>query len=102
MNLILAVFLTGLTSMAAFAILNRKQRRPFSSLVRSVAALLDWVGLFAVFFATNLAIGGVFILLVRGFTPRFVSLYELQNLLLLIFSAAQAFVFHHWWKQSCT
>jgi hypothetical protein len=45
-------------------------------------------------------LGGLLILFVRGFTARFVSLYELQNLLLIIFSAAQAFVFHHWWKRA--
>ena len=100
MSLILAFLLVGLTSTVAYTILNSTRRRPSAALLQSVIALLDWIGLFAVFFTCNLALGGLLILFVRGFTTRFVSLYELQNLLLLIFSAAQAFVFHHWWKRA--
>jgi len=55
--------------------------------------------MFAVFLAANLTLGAAVILLVRALTPRFVALYTLENLLLLILSAAQAFVFQAWWKR---
>jgi hypothetical protein len=100
MSLILAFLLVGLTSAVGYVILNRTRRRPFAALLQSMIALLDWIGLFAICFTCNVTLGGLLILFVRGFTARFVSLYELQNLLLIIFSAAQAFVFHHWWKRA--
>jgi len=64
----------------------------------AVRALFDWAGVFALFFAANLALGAVVILLLRGITQRFYALYGLQNLLLLILSAGQAFVFQMWWR----
>ena len=99
MNL-LNLVLIGVTSTAAYLLANRIRQLNFTTLLQALAALLDWIGLFAVFFMANLTLGLVSILMIRGLTPRFVSLYELQNLLLLIFSAAQAFVFHHWWKRA--
>jgi hypothetical protein len=65
----------------------------------SVRAFLEWAGTFSIFLATNLVVGASVIFLIRTFTPRFVALYTLQNVLLLILTAAQAFVFHHWWKR---
>jgi len=65
----------------------------------AIRALLEWVGTFAFFFAVNLILGVVVVFLVRTLTPRFVALYVLENLLLLVLSAAQAFVFLYWWKR---
>jgi hypothetical protein len=53
--------------------------------LQALAALLDWIGLFAVFFYGQSDARPVSILMIRGLTPRFVSLYELQNLLLFDF-----------------
>jgi hypothetical protein len=86
------------TSALAYLITRRQQPLPTRSLLTAFGALLDWAGLFALFTSANLAIGTVLILLIRGFTPRFVSLYELESVFLLIFSGVQAFVFHQWSK----
>jgi hypothetical protein len=69
------------------------------SIYRAVRELVDWAGLFAIFFALNLALGAVLILLIRGLTPRFVALYSLENLLLVVLSGAQAFVFQVLWRR---
>ena len=92
--------LVAATTLAAFA--AAKALSPpaaAASILQAVRALLDWAGMFAVFLAANLTLGAAVILLVRALTPRFVALYTLENLLLLILSAAQAFVFQAWWKR---
>jgi hypothetical protein len=61
--------------------------------VEAVRTLLDWAGLFAVFTGANLVFGLVVLSLLRLFSAGFVSLYDLDSSLLLILSAAQAFVF---------
>jgi hypothetical protein len=97
-ELIFAVGLVIVTSILAYSGSNRfraQSGRPMSAAVR---ALFDWAGVFALFFAANLALGTVVILLLRGITQRFYALYGLENFLLLILSAAQAFVFQMWWR----
>jgi len=65
----------------------------------AIRAFFEWTGTFSIFCAANLACGVLIISLIRTFTPRFVSVYALQNALLLILSAVQAFVFQHFWKR---
>jgi hypothetical protein len=67
---------------------------------QAIRAFFEWVGMFAFFFLANLAVGVLFVFLIRTFTPRFVALYALQNVFLLILSGAQAFVFHYLLKRS--
>jgi hypothetical protein len=101
MGLNFLIFLIAFTSVLGFAIAHRIRPLSTSSLRQAVGALLDWAGLFTLFMAANLVLGALFIFLVRAFTPRFVSLYELEDVLLLILSAAQAFVFQQWCRNAC-
>jgi hypothetical protein len=97
-EVIFAVGLVIVTSLLAYGASNKyraPKARPMSAAVR---ALFDWAGVFVLFFAANLALGMVVILLLRSITQRFYALYGLQNFLLLILSAAQAFVFQMWWR----
>jgi hypothetical protein len=55
--------------------------------------------MFAIFLTANLMLGTAVILLIRALTPHFVALYALENLLMLVLSAAQAFVFQAWWRR---
>ena len=92
--------LIGVTTLIAFA--AAKALRPpaaAGSILQALTALLDWAGMFAIFLAANLTLGGAGILLIRALTPRFVALYALDNLLILVLTAAQAFVFQAWWKR---
>jgi hypothetical protein len=66
----------------------------------ALRAFVEWVGMFSLFFTANLLVGVFVIFLIRTFTARFVALYALENTLLPILSAAQAFVFHYWWKRN--
>ena len=71
-----------------------------ASLRPAIRMLLEFVGVFVLFFVLNIAAGAAIILLIRGLTPRFVPLYRLVDVLVAVFSAAQAFLFQHW-MDSC-
>ena len=92
--------LVATTTLISYVSLKRvRPQDARRAIVEALGALLDWAGLFAIFFAANAAVGAVVILLIRGLTPRFVGLYALEDLLLLILSAAQAFVFRICWRR---
>ena len=93
-----AVGLVIVTSLLAHRGSNKFRARSAMPISAAVRALFDWAGVFVLFFAANLALGAVVILLLRGITGRFYTLYGLENFLLLILSAAQAFVFQMWWR----
>ena|ERR1700733_9819651 len=95
MELIFVVLLVLLTSTFAYQVMKRLQRPGPRSIRAAVRAFFEWVGAFTLFLTANVALGVLIILLIRGFTQRFVALYELENLLLFVLSAVQAFVFRH-------
>jgi hypothetical protein len=98
MDLIFVTFLAAGTSFFAYRATKKIQPSRSRSIRDAVSALLEWIGAFAFFLVANLALGVLVIFLIRGFTPQFVALYALENLLLLVLSAAQGFVFQLWWK----
>lgn len=98
MGLMFLILLGVLTSTLAYCAAKRVRPASVRPMKKAFLGFFEWVGSFAVFLSANLALGVLVILVVRKFTPRFVSLYELENLLLLVLSAAQAFVFRYWWS----
>jgi hypothetical protein len=97
-EVIFAVGLVIATSLVAYGGSNKFRARSARPMSAAVREMFDWAGVFALFFAANLALGAVVILILRGITQRFYALYGLENFLLLILSAAQAFVFQMWWR----
>src|SRR6516165_5618543 len=97
MDLFVAIFLVVLTSAIAWQ-LSKRVWVGTGSLAEAASALLDWAGLFSLFFGANLALGVLFVLVVRSITPLFVSLYLLESAVLPILSAVQAFLLLHWWR----
>lgn len=93
MDQVFIVALVGFTSFVAHQTMTRIGAVSAGSMQRAVRALFDYVGTCALFFALNVAAGAAIILVVRSLTPQFIALYQLQNLLLLVLSAAQGFVF---------
>jgi hypothetical protein len=61
--------------------------------------LFEWIGAFAVFLAVNVALGAAIIIVIRSLTRRFIGVYDLENPLILVLSAAQGFIFHVWWNR---
>jgi hypothetical protein len=49
--------------------------------------------MFVMFLVSNVVLGALLVLILRTFTGRFLSIYVLGNMLLVILSAVQAFVF---------
>lgn len=92
MKLLVLAAVAG-TSLIGWAVVQRLHPGRRVSLREAAGALLEWIGVFAVFTAANVAVGVLTVFLIRGFTPWFVSLYGMQDLLLVLFSAAQAFLF---------
>jgi len=88
--------LVAITSLFAYYATHRQKHGTMRNAMR---AFFEWTGTFSLFFVANLASGTLILFFIRTFTPTFISLYALQNVLLLILSAAQAFVFHHVWKR---
>ena len=93
------IALVALTSVIAYGMTKRLTSQGGGSVGKAIRALFDYAGTFVLFLVFNIAAGAVVILLVRGFTPRFVGLYQLENLMLLFLSAAQGFVFQRWWRR---
>ena len=91
------ILLVAITSAIAYAASSRNTIT--RSMRRAIRTLVECVGAFALFLAFNLAAGAAIVFLIRGLTSRFIALYELQSLLLVILSAAQGFVFQLWWKR---
>ena len=94
------VVLVMLTSGAAYLLGTRKLALGRDSFQIAVSQMLECIGAFAAFLAINLAVGVVIIFLIRSITPRFVALYILDDVTLIIFSVCQGIVFQLWWRRS--
>ena len=66
----------------------------------AVSTALGLIGVSAVFLVLNLSIGIAAILLVRFFTPLFVSIYVLNDMTLVGLSLLQGLVFGVWYRGS--
>jgi hypothetical protein len=102
MNLLEPAFflaLVAVTTLISYAAARLVWAAPARSIGQAFRALIDWAGMFTIFFGSNAVLGAAVILLVRGVTPHFLSIYTLESVLLVIFSAAQAFVFQMWWRR---
>lgn len=89
--------LTALTSLAAYAVGRHRLHLPARALRPAVDRMLECLGLAVIFFASNVGIGMAGILLGRAVRGGFVSLYLLDDAVLLILSVLQAMVFA-WWR----
>ena len=96
MELIFVIVLVAVTSFFGYVIASKTRPVTADALIKAIGRLLDWAGLFTLFMAANLALGSLFVVVFRELTLHFVSLYHLESILLLILSAAQAFVFCQW------
>jgi hypothetical protein len=87
-----------ITSSVAYLAGRRYVASSRTSLAEALAGLLECIGAFLIFLCLNVASGVALILLFRSVTPRFVSLYALQDGLLVILSAVQGLLFRFWWR----
>src|SRR5262249_42354245 len=90
---IFVIFLTIITSLVAYQLAIAKRGTKRVAIRPAIRALLEWIGVFTLFLVINLTLGATVILLIRALTPQFLALYDLENPLFLILSAAQGFIF---------
>src|SRR5215469_3160806 len=93
LELISVLGLVAVTTLISCTAAKMIRLRPTGSILYAFRALLDWAGLFVLFFGANLALSLAAILLARNITARFITFYSVESLLLIVFSAGQAFVF---------
>jgi hypothetical protein len=94
----LLLTLVLLTSVAAYLVGTRRCGLARPELGNAVRALLETIGLGAVFMAVNLGLAVVVIVMIRaGSTTRFVSVYVIDDIALAGVSLLQGFLFRCWW-----
>ena len=99
MQEVLIVVLAALTSMLTYQFTKSRQTKGDLSFRAALGLWFQFIGTFAFFFGLNVALGLTIILLIRAFTSHFVSVYVLGNLMLVILSAGQGFVFQLLWRR---
>jgi hypothetical protein len=94
------LILVGITSMGALLIGTRCLRLRGADLGIAAGKMLGCVGAIIAFFATNLAVGLLVIIVGRSLTGVFVSTYAMSDVGLLGLSCLQGLFFHCWWEAS--
>jgi hypothetical protein len=95
----LILLLTALTSTGAYVIATQWQSLPAGALHQAVGRMLDTLGAALMFFLVNVALGVALILGWRALTGVFVSIYQINDLTLLILSLVQGLVYQ-WWQEA--
>src|SRR5512134_2719756 len=90
------LILATVTSTGALLIGTRTLGLRWNQLRPAVGSMLECVGMTLIFFAANLALGLVAILVGRSLTGAFVSTYSMNDVALVGVSCFQGLVFHCW------
>ncbi len=88
------------TSIAACLIARRFAAGATGSLRRATGEALECIGTSAVFLVANVFAAMILILLIRRVTPFFITVYGLDDPLLIAVSALQGLVFKMWWRSA--
>lgn len=91
--------LAAATSVTAYLVGRRRLGLPPGGLRSASTRLLECLGLAVLFLLGNYALGVAAILAARAVTRGFVSLYLVDDVILVVLSLLQALVFA-WWRQT--
>lgn len=94
------LLLVGLTSVGAYWVGVKGLGRSGRGLRRAVGKVLECLGMMLVFLVGNLAAGMIAILATRVVTRKFMSLYLIDDEVLVILSLLQGLAFQCWWDAS--
>ena len=94
MSAIFTISLIAFTSFLAYWKTRNRRISDAASIKHAIRLFFEWVGASTIFFAVNLILGGTIILTIRILTQHFITVYDLDNPLLPMLSAAQGFIFH--------
>src|SRR5262245_28673222 len=87
------------TTLLAYAVSRWVLGKRHFQLGDAIRRCSEYAGAFVIFLASNLVLGLASILMIRSITPRFVSVYLLEDVMLIVFSAVQALIFYAWWSE---
>ncbi len=85
-----------MTSLGAYIVGTRGLALSRDELAPAIVEMLECLGLTLVFLSVNLAAGMALVLGLRTLAGRFVSIYWLNDLSLVVLSLVQALAFYHW------
>ena len=88
--------LIGLTSAGAWAVGARRLGLDTRALGAAAGRLLESLGVIVIFLGANLLVAGFLILTARSVGPRFVSLYLVDDVVVLALSVLQGLAFQAW------
>ena len=91
------LLLVAATTLIAYLLTQMTLRNPTLSVRKAIRRFVECVGASCVFLGANMFLGVAVVFLIRSITPRFVSVYVLDDLMLVILSAAQGILFRLWW-----
>jgi hypothetical protein len=97
MAAILILLLMCITSIGAYLLGARWLRLPLADLPTAVGHAMECVGLCVVFLVINVAIGVTLVLVGRGLSGQFVSVYFVNDVTLVLISGLQGLLFWSWW-----
>ena len=100
MLLSFTIIVISMTSAIAFATTRGKHSLNVHFVRGAVRDLFEYIGTFALFWATNVVLAAVIVIAFRGIAQHFIAIYDLDSPLLMVFSAAQGFVFQQWWRST--
>lgn len=98
MEEIFLLALVGLTSLGAYVAGTKWLGLSARQLRAAASKMLEAVGTTLCFAIVNLAAAVIIILLARGLTGRFVSLYLVDDVAWLVLSVLQGLAFQ-WWRE---
>jgi hypothetical protein len=90
------VIVVAITSLGSVLVGVRWLGWPAAALRAALGGLLECLGAVAVFAAMNFAVGAALVLAVRTFTPWFVALYLLDDVVWIIVSLLQGIAWSFW------
>jgi hypothetical protein len=93
----LPLALVLLTSVAAYLVGVRRWGLARPELASAVRALLETIGISAVFLVANLGLAVVVVFTIRASSGQFVSVYAVDDMALAGASLLQGFLFRWWW-----
>ena len=96
MEQVFLLLLTATTSLGAVVVGVHAFGLLRGRLKSAAQCALELIGASVVFFVVNLAVGLLVIFTVRAFTSHFLSVYLLNDLMLVVASALQGIVFCCW------
>ena len=91
-----AYLIVALTSLVAYLVAVRRLGMRPSDLPRAVAGVADSLGTGVIFTLVNLAAAGALVLGLRALTGRFFTLYSLDDVVWLVVSLLQGWLWRLW------